>query len=128
MDTLLRFLRILVSKITLIYLGLILVNAVAFFFGAPGTELDRMLSVVNDYAVLSFVPYLLLIYVVGIPYFSKCKKCGSRMQVQYQIENGRDASEPNKFEHYFNVKKCLSCSHKESIHVKKEITNNFRTW
>ncbi len=129
MNAVKHFFKLLIITIVPLYLLLIFLNVLSVALGSIALVLDPILPTINTVAGLLLIPCLFLIGAIGIPHYKKCKKCGSRIRITYVIETGADASEPNKYEHYFDVKECLSCGDHASVHHKVERKNrHLRTW
>jgi len=128
MGTLKYILRVLLIKITLLYFALIFLNIVSIVIPGNNTLFDSLLLHANTIALFSFLPVSLLMLGIGIPYFRKCEKCGSKWQIFYEKDSGRDVSHP-EYEHVFRIKECLSCRNHEVRHIKRKVKNNLpRKW
>jgi hypothetical protein len=117
-----RILGILLSKMVFVYITVILLNIVSILFENAHTALSH----INVFMGLSLIPFFVLIALIGVPHYEKCKKCGSRMQIKYTIESGTDISN-RKYEHFFDVTECLSCENEEIEHLKVEV-RHFKSW
>ena len=120
MNTVKYIFWLILRKISFLYILLIIANVLSALFAGIGGTLAPMLPHANLIAILSFYPFVLFIVHFGIPYRKKCEKCGSKIQIFYELESGDDRKEPNKYEHFFRVTECPRCRNKEVRHIKME--------
>jgi hypothetical protein len=109
-----------VAVITPLYSLLIILN----LFSASSAEVHMMiisvLPIANTIAAIAFVPVIFLLSEIGIPCYKKCKKCGSRIQIYFEADSGRDASHP-EYEHAYRIRECLSCHHRKTRHITRKV-------
>ncbi|MCK9351870.1 MAG: hypothetical protein WCT49_03380 [Candidatus Paceibacterota bacterium] len=128
MDTLKRGLRLLTFLLGCTYLLLILANIIALLGAVTPTHFNMLLET-DFFSAVSLIPFFLLIDTLGVPMYQKCDACGSRAKIRYRLKSGNDASNPDKYEHFFDVEECLFCKKKDVHHVKSEKRcPPFRRW